>query len=100
MSILSRRTKSCTETSYFLKFAKNETSQCGEDGILREIFRLVGFSSSQPICVDVGAWDGIHLSNTRSLLAPTSGENLQWSGYLFEANEERAQMLSELYNER
>ena len=96
---LSRRHQSCLQSSYFLQFSKNEYSQGGEDGILRELFRLVGVSAD-PQCVDVGAWDGVHLSNTRALLESSSPENVKWSGLLLEANEERAKILSDLYAER
>ena len=48
------------------------TSQGGEDGILEEIFRRIPVSANQTAkrrwCVEFGAWDGVHLSNTRQLL--------------------------------
>ena len=43
-------------------FASNITSQNGEDGLLEEIFRRLG--EGQRWCLEVGAWDGKHLSNT------------------------------------
>jgi hypothetical protein len=72
---LVRRVKSCTDTSHFLQFARNEYSQGGEDGILQEIFRLID-TNDIPFCVDVGAWDGVHLSNTRALLCSSD----RWGG--------------------
>lgn len=45
-------------------FARNITSQNGEDGLLEEIFRRIGESNRW--CFEVGAWDGEHLSNTCS----------------------------------
>ena len=51
-----------------VRFAKDTTSQGGEDGILRAIFEQMG--DGPRTVVDVGAWDGVHLSNTHSLLVP------------------------------
>lgn len=46
-------------------YAKDITSQWGEDGILEEIFRRIG--SGNKTCVEFGAWDGKHYSNTWNL---------------------------------
>jgi len=46
-------------------FAGNVTSQSGEDGILAETFSRIGVAYRT--CVEFGAWDGQHLSNTWSL---------------------------------
>lgn len=59
--------------------AHNEYSQSGEDGILRELFRLLGVD--QGWCVELGAWDGVHLSNTHSLI-----KNREWRAVLIEAD--------------
>ena len=52
--------------------SRNVTSQSGEDGILEEIFRRIqptaNDTAKQRWCVEFGAWDGVHLSNTRQLL--------------------------------
>ena len=86
-----RRPRVCLRTSYFLKYAKNITSQSGEDGILEEIFRLLSLGDNS-ICVDVGSWDGIHLSNTHNLL------NFKgWQGLLIEANKERSNASKDIY---
>ena len=53
--------------------------------------------------VDVGAWDGKHLSNTYALLNDMSQTNLatelrpKWSGILLEADSCRFQQLQSLY---
>ena len=77
--------------SYFLRYAKDITSQNGEDGIIQRIFEIVSPSSS-PYLIDVGAWDGKHLSNTYSLL-----KNHQWNGILIEADENRVNDMIKLY---
>lgn len=58
-------------------------SQSGEDGIIEEIFRIIEPRSRW--CVDVGAWDGVYLSNTCNLI-----RNHGWSGVLIEGSEARA----------
>ena len=82
-----------------------------KDGILKRIFDVI---LPQPInqnlryCVDVGAWDGRHLSNTFSLLvAPSTSQpdiNLDntssscaWKGILIEACSTRFQELRSLH---
>ena len=50
----------------FAKYAKNNYSQCGEDGILEKILDSIPKKDSW--CVEFGAWDGIHLSNTYNLI--------------------------------
>lgn len=47
--------------------ASNVTSQFGEDGIIAEIIRIIGDDIPR-YCVEFGAWDGKHLSNTWSLV--------------------------------
>lgn len=63
-------------------FAGNVTSQSGEDGILAEIFRRIG--TAHRACVEFGAWDGRHLSNTWSLWHEQG-----WRGVLIEGHPER-----------
>ena len=38
-------------------------SQTGEEGVLQFILNQVGYGNN--FLVDIGAWDGFHLSNTR-----------------------------------
>uniref|UniRef100_A0A7S3KY71 Fe2OG dioxygenase domain-containing protein n=1 Tax=Amphora coffeiformis TaxID=265554 RepID=A0A7S3KY71_9STRA len=97
-----------------LRFAKDKTSQSGEDGIIERIFTLLPPPpDGRPYwCVDVGAWDGRHLSNTFSLLVPDddshndnkkdemaqSSQQQVWRGVLIEADVERFQELSSLHS--
>jgi Methyltransferase FkbM domain len=62
-------------------FAKNITSQNGEDGLLEEIFRRIGEKNRW--CFEVGAWDGKHLSNTHVFWRERG-----WSAVLVECNDE------------
>jgi hypothetical protein len=119
MARLERRVRDCKATSPYLRFAKNVRSQGGEDGVLEALFRSVlvgeevdsnrarkeGESSvvddvcnvhgRKYICVDIGAWDGIHLSNTYNLIV-----NGGWGGVLVEADASRCTKMRELYWDR
>ena len=68
-------------------FASDEYSQFGEDGMIEEIFRRVGARDS--ICVEFGAADGLHCSNTARLWK--SG----WAAALIEADPELYPALAE-----
>ncbi len=50
----------------YAQFARNEYSQFGEDGIIEHVLEII--SDKDKWCVEFGAWDGIHLSNTYSLI--------------------------------
>lgn len=66
-----------------LKYARNITSQFGEDGIIAEILRRLG-ADIPKYCVEFGAWDGKHLSNTWSLVNQEG-----WSVCYVEADRKR-----------
>jgi hypothetical protein len=94
-----------------IQYACDRTSQNGEDGIIDRIFQLIppqrnpgsddttksGCNYTR-FCVDVGAWDGIHLSNTRSLLC-NSNTGSGWCGILIEADPQKFAHLASLYSE-
>ncbi|WYD80838.1 MAG: hypothetical protein V8K32_00280 [Candidatus Electrothrix gigas] len=71
------------------EYRKNVTSQAGEDGIIEYLCARLGIQSGW--CVEFGAWDGKHLSNTWNLIQ--NG----WSGVLIEGNKEKAESLNALY---
>ena len=68
--------------SPFKGFQRNITSQFGEDGIVGEIFSRI--TTNDKICVEFGAWDGIHCSNTWNLW-----HNNNWEAILIEADEKK-----------
>lgn len=67
----------------FNQFSSNIYSQNGEDGIIAEICRQLGITHENCWCVEFGAWDGKHLSNTFHLV-----EN-GWNAIYIEGEEER-----------
>ena len=104
-----KNVKSLRRRDGLIKYARNNTSQNGEDGIIDRIFHLLPPSSDeQRYCVDVGAWDGKHLSNTYSLLVGNDGNDddspksngvnrtIKWKGVLIEADPRRYQELKTL----
>ena len=59
-------------------------SQNGEDGVLRAIFNKIGHVCfSEKWCVEFGAWDGKHLSNTFAFI------EAGWSGVYIEGEADR-----------
>jgi len=65
-----------------IDYAFNRYSQNGEDGILEELCARLGITRGW--CVEFGAWDGKHLSNTYNLLLKHG-----WQGVDIEGNSER-----------
>ena len=61
-----RKSRVDPASAFLQKFRQNVTSQRGEDGIIMEIFETVGRTNEY--CVEFGAWDGKHFSNTWNLL--------------------------------
>ena len=49
--------------TWLLDYKHNVYSQSGEDGIIDKILEVLPFNDQW--CVEFGAWDGVHLSNTR-----------------------------------
>lgn len=75
----------------FLVHKSNTYSQNGEDGIIAAIFRKIGTSTK--ICCEFGAWDGIHLSNCRSLILAG------WSALMIEGDRGRFKDLVSNYTD-
>ena len=79
------------KNDWLYDFARNVHSQRGEDGIIEKIFDTI--KPQNKWFVEFGAWDGIHLSNTR-LLAEKG-----WSGVFIEASEKRFNELKNNYKD-
>ena len=72
--------------SWIQKELTNVFSQFGEDSVIESIFRLMPLNetTNSRICVEFGAWDGLHFSNTANLIL-----NYGWEGFLIEADSKR-----------
>lgn len=75
------------------QYESNVTSQSGEDGIIEKILETLGETDGW--CVEFGAWDGKHLSNTYNLT-----ENKGYSAVLIEANPEKFTTLDKTYKNK
>lgn len=71
------------DPAWLLDHAANIHSQHGEDGVIEAIFRILP-PGPNPWCVEFGAWDGIHLSNTRRLV-----ESANFAAVLIEGDAKR-----------
>lgn len=78
--------------SWLLNHASDVHSQSGEDGILRTI--LERLEPRTGWCVEFGAWDGLHYSNTANLIR-TQG----YSAVMIEASVERYRDLVSTYRD-
>src|SRR6266852_6006234 len=73
-----------------LEYAKNIYSQTGEDGVLSKALEVLG--TRDRWCVEFGAWDGRHLSNTLNLI-----KNHEYSAVLIEGDTKRFEALSKRF---
>ena len=80
--------------AWLLDHYRNDYSQAGEDGVLEKIFSILP-SSTKPWCVEFGAWDGEHLSNTTSLI-----EKQQFAAVLLEPDPARFELLTKRFRDR
>jgi hypothetical protein len=69
-------------------YGMNKHSQNGEDGVIAEILLRLGLIDAyNSWCVEFGAWDGVYLSNTFTLV------EMGWKGIYIEGNPDRFQEL-------
>ncbi|MEI7945473.1 MAG: hypothetical protein WCJ02_02200 [bacterium] len=68
--------------TWLCDYQRDVYSQAGEDGIIEEILRLI--PNHDLWCVEFGAWDGMHYSNSRNLI-----ENKSYSAVLIEGSKKR-----------
>lgn len=74
-------------------FEENVTSQCGEDGVIRRALEIIGVRDRW--CVEFGAWDGRHASNTFALI-----DRAGYSAVLIESDQSRYEALLRTHSGR
>lgn len=72
--------------TWLLDFARDVYSQTGEDGVIEKILEIL--PDKNKWCVEFGAWDGLHWTNTRNLI-----ETAGYSAVLIEADKRRFESL-------
>lgn len=77
--------------SWLLAFRHNTYSQTGEDGVIDKILEIL--PQNDKWCVEFGAWDGKHLSNTRNLI-----EQKDYSAILIEGDKKKFAVLQKNYS--
>lgn len=70
------------KNTWLLDYARNNTSQHGEDGIIEKVLETIG--DNDKWCVEFGSWDGMHCSNTYSLI-----KNKDYAAVLIEGSAKR-----------
>jgi len=78
--------------TWLLDHKKDVYSQTGEDGVIEAILSALG--ERDKWCVEFGAWDGQHLSNTRNLI-----QNRGYRAILIEGDSERYKDLRATYDD-
>jgi hypothetical protein len=72
------------------QYQKNIYSQFGEDGIIEEVLARIGQKITlDNWCVEFGAWDGVYLSNTCSLI-----KSKNYSAVLIEGDPKKVEQLA------
>jgi hypothetical protein len=69
-----------------IEFAFNKYSQFGEDGVISKIFECIG--TTNKLCIDFGAYDGVFFSNTANLWLHNN-----WQALLIESDKKRYEKL-------
>ena len=77
-----KKNKINKSSCYLANFAQNITAQNGEDGVIGKIFEIM--PPLNKFCVEFGAWNGFHLSNTCSLI-----QIKKWDALLIEGDESK-----------
>ncbi len=82
--------KTTKSPTWLSEYKRDVYSQTGEDGIIEKILEVI--PENDQWCVEFGAWDGRHLSNTCHLI-----EGKGYSAVLIEGDEEKFQRLQERF---
>ena len=80
-------------STWLIKYKSDIYSETGEDGIIKKIFEIL--PSNDKWCVEFGAWDGQHASNTRNLIL-----NRGYSAILIESDKLKFTRLKKNYAQK
>jgi hypothetical protein len=69
-------------STWLLDYRRDVHSQTGEEEVIEKILDVIGETNKW--CVEFGAWDGLHLTNTRHLI-----EQKHYSAVLIEGDDRR-----------
>jgi len=79
------------ESNYLAQYQRKIYSQWGEEGIIEKIFSIIGEKNRW--CVEFGAWDGVHLSNTCYFI-----KEKKWSAVQIEGSQKKFESLKENFS--
>src|SRR5258707_3317066 len=79
------------KSAWLLQHCRDVHSQSGEDGVIAKCLEIL--PARDRWCVEFGAWDGLHLSNTANLLL-----NGGYSAVLIEADKTKFEKVRRNYS--
>lgn len=82
-----------SNSTWLSKYLSNTYSQIGQDGVLQKCIEILELDE-KCLSVEFGAWDGIYLSNTASLIKKNN-----WNGIFIEANVAKFAELAKNYSD-
>jgi hypothetical protein len=89
-AIVSQSAAHANHDRWLLECTSDVTSQNGEDGVIAKILEVIG--EPRGWCVEFGAWDGRHLSNTYNLI-----QNRGFSAVMIEGSSRRFRDLQQTF---
>lgn len=81
-----------SKSAWLLDHSKDVYTQTGEDGIIAKILEIL--PETDQWCVEFGAWDGVHLCNSRNLIL-----NAGYNAVMIEGSASKAKELANTYKE-
>ena len=90
---MDNQSKKNKQSNWLNEFARDVTSQCGEDGIIEKILEVIG--DNDKWCVEFGSWDGKKCSNTFNLIS-----NKEYSAVLIEGSRKRFEELLKTFEDK
>jgi len=89
---LGNHSNTTKQNTWLNEFARDVTSQCGEDGIIEKVLGVI--RDNNKWCVEFGSWDGKKCSNTFNLIS-----NKGFSAVLIEGSRKRFKELLKTFKD-